>query len=421
MEKTRIGKEAIDLGFDFLVTDNYKYSVIKGQSKEPISPDFNLIFFDENTYVNSYTKGFWTPRELLGLTIVNAIKRNAKVVLVDFNFSGQSPVVVDNGQTIDDTSRYLAYLQTAAELARKNNASIVVPLPSGARSPKGYIEILSRYRDVFKAANFSGLRDSSSGLVRRFAWYSYNADYAPVLSANLLSYLLLRHDRDSAALKEAEAAVVGAESPASELSPELIDALRPENNSISTRIIFRILPREMVRRNYGTGPDLLRGVMWLPGQVNGPNMAEPDFGGKAVLIGSDYRDNGDYHDTAFGMMSGSFILANSVNTILTGSMAERPKLVNLALLIGIGLFACYAFAYIERFIPTTIFLAFAFLTPSLSAFFFNRYGIFLDVWIPVLAVNLVNFLVDRSALALTVATRVKTVGRLIPLIRSRPR
>ena len=212
IELTKPGQEAKDYGFDYLIKSNYVYNFKNNYLKDQISPDLQLVFLDENSYVNSYTKGYWTPRTDLGLTVLNSIKRGAKVVLIDFNFANEAPVTVYNDQIVDDSNKYIEYLQAAAELARQNKASILVPIIApGTRPPKGYFDLLTRYRDVFRPANFTALRDSQARLVRRFAWFEYGGDYAPVLSANLFSYLLLRYDASPGAQREAKAALVGAE------------------------------------------------------------------------------------------------------------------------------------------------------------------------------------------------------------------
>jgi CHASE2 domain-containing sensor protein len=394
-ELSRLGQETLDGAYDYLVRENYKKAVLAASDPSPMSPDLKLVFFETRDYKQSYTKGYWTPRDEVGLAILNSLKRGAKVILVDFSFAGEAPVVLAGEQPLDGTQKFLAFLSEAAELARVKKAVILAPVVS-VPPPKGYLELLARYRDVFRPANFEALRDGHDSKVRRLRWFSYSGDYAPILSAALSATLILTQKDEVAAVREAKGFLVGDQEQAKLLSPALAKALKPEEQKMSSRIIYRLLPRTVVAREFGSGPDISRGVVWRPRQIASANPAEPDFTGKIVLIGSDYQENGDFYQTAFGPLAGSYILANGLNMLLTEGMIKEAKWLNLLLLIFTGLFASILYARFSSFGPTVLFFGIAVVSPWLSSWAFNRYGFFLDVWLPALGVGGYNIIAEKA-------------------------
>jgi hypothetical protein len=385
-ELSRLGQETMDQAYDYLVRENFKYAVLAGSDPQPVSPDLRLVFFEAGDYKQSYTKGYWTPRDEVGLAVLNSLKRGARIVLVDFSFTGEVPVVMEGTEPRDGTRKFLEFLGEAAELARANKAVILVPAVSSS-PPQGYRELLDHYSDVFRLAAFEALRDGYDDHVRRLRWFSYSGDYAPVLSVGLYAALRLGQKDEAAAVREAKDLLVGAQDQAKLLLPALAKALRPERQKASSRLIYRLLPRALVTREFGSGPDLSKGVLWRPRQIASANVTEPDFKDKIVLIGSDYPENGDFHQTAFGPLPGLYILANSLNMVLTGHMIEEAKGLNWTLLILTGLLASVLYARFSPFFPTALFFGLALVSPWLSAWVFNRYGFVLDVWLPGLGVG----------------------------------
>jgi hypothetical protein len=396
-ELSRPGQEVLDQGYDYLVRANFEKAVLQGGEQNPVSSDMRLVLFDARTYQQSYTRGYWTPRDEVGLAVLNSLKRGAKIVLIDFNFTGEAPVVVQGELALDGTRKFLELLGEAAELARSKKSVILVPVVVGsAPPPKGYLELLARYRDVFRPANFEALRDKYDGQVRRLRWFSYSGEYAPILSAGLLTSLVFTQKDEARAVREAKGLLVGANIEPRLLDPVLAKALIPDRQSSSSRLIFRILPRAVVAREFGSGRDLSQGLVWLPRQVASLNLAEPDFTGKIVLIGSDYQENGDFHQTAFGPLAGSYILANGLNMILTGRLIDEARFLNLALLILAGFLASVLFARFAPFGPTMFFFGVGVVSPWLSSWVFNRYGFFLDVWLPALGIGGYNIISEYA-------------------------
>jgi CHASE2 domain-containing sensor protein len=391
LQYSRQGQEALDVAYDYLIRKNFQKAVLTDSEHNPVSPELKLVLFEDRDYKQSYTKGYWTPRDEVGLAILNSLKRGAKIVLVDFSFAGEAPMVMEGEQLFDGTKKFLASLTEAAELARAKKSVILVPAVSSP-PPKGYLELLARYRDVFQLASFEALHDEHDGKVRRLSWFSCSGDDAPILSAALTAALLLDQEYE-AAMREAKAFLVGDQSQAKLLSPALANALRPEEQKSSSRLIYRLLPRTVVAREFGSGPDISKGIVWRPQQIASANLAEPDFNGKIVLIGSDYQENCDYHQTAFGPLAGSYILANGINMVLTGRMIEEAKAVNLALLIFTGLLTSVLYARFSPYGLTSLFFLVSLSSPWLSAWAFNRYGVFLDVWLPALGVSVCNTIV----------------------------
>ena len=124
-EITQVGQKALDAGFDYLIKKNYEWAVLQKNEKNPISSNFSLVLFDERTYKRSYTKGYRTPRDTVGLTLLRTIQRCASVVILDFNFIDDAPVVLLNDEVIDGSKKFNEYFKLAAELARQKNLSLL--------------------------------------------------------------------------------------------------------------------------------------------------------------------------------------------------------------------------------------------------------------------------------------------------------
>ena len=399
-EKSQLGQRTLDKGYDYLVRRNFVHAVLERGEAEPLSPDLSLVIFDPGLYQRSYTKGLWTPRDEVGLAVLNALRRGAKVVLIDFNFQGEAPVVWQDGRAIDGNQKFLEYLGQAAELARANQAVILVPAPNPKKAPPGYLELLKRFGDVFPPADFEARRDKYDGQVRRLSWCGKSGDAAkcdirgdgPVLSAGLLSVLLIGQADKAAAVKEAQGLLDGEVDEPRLLPPALARAIKKGNQEVSSRLIFRYLPRGTIRElknePHRRG-DLDKGFIWWPGQLTGRNQ-EPDFSGKIVLIGSDYADNGDIHQTTFGSLAGSYILANGLNMMLTGRMLKENKGLNWTLLVLTGLVASFSYTRFTIYGTTSFFAGVGLVSLWLSAWTFNRWGFVVDVWLPALGPAVYN-------------------------------
>lgn len=396
MESGFTGRLLLDKALDFVVRRDYEYAVIKGHEAQPVSNKLDLVIFDRWTYETSYTHGYWTPRDEVGLTVLNALKRKAKVIVLDFDFARSSPVVWNRGRLIFGDGLYIRYLQQAAAEARQNQAVIITPLATERPVPAqlAYRNWAEANSDVVIPASFKALRSGLGPELRRFVWFDYDQHIAPVPSASLTSLIVANYsgtERD-AAIIEAKKRLIGL-TPDTDLLPDrLKESLRPGQQEPGSRLIYRILPRETVKREFGSGPDIVSKKVWRPSQVNNPNFDLPNFENKVVLIGSDYKHNSDYHQTAFGELPGSYILANSINMILNERISQESLVINWGFMILVGLLACWAFSALNYFGATVLFFVSSLGLRSVSAWIFFRYGLFFDVWLPFYSVGLVNTL-----------------------------
>ncbi len=244
--------------------------------------------------------------------------------------------------------------------------------------------------------NFKAERDSYDHHVRRFAWFEYNRDYAPVLSANLMASLCRQKDPQQSTRVQAEAKtyLVGETSATNLLPAPLAESLRQTRHNVSSRIFFRLLPRAVVAREFKGGDNALRGIVWNPAQVIDDRSAAPDFAGKVVPIGSDFEENGDYHDTAFGPVAGSYLLANSVNMVLAGNIPRENICLDILAMCCIGFLFCFLYACFRPVIVNCTIFAVSFLAPFIISVVFNRYGLVVDVWIPLLGIGIYNTIID---------------------------
>lgn len=397
-EMSKWGQEALDTGFDYLVRKNYEWAVLQNNDKEPVSPLFRFVLFDERTYRQSYTKGYWTPRDILGLTLLRTVQRGASVVLLDFSFREDAPVVLKDGVAVDGSAQFVDYLKETAELCRKTKTVVILPVLQGDPAKNGQLlRIFAQYPDVFRIASFKAERDSYDQHVRRFKWFEYSRDYAPILSANLMALLSLQKDPQKEYLfqTEAKAYLVGRTPDTALLQPQLAASLQQTSRKIGSRILFRILSRSVVSREYKEGSNALRGIVWNPAQIINEKAKNPDLTGKVVLIGSDFQENGDYHSTVFGDISGSYLLANTVNMVLTGNVAQENFFINLAVMLLIGFIFCFLYASFKPGIVNCTMIALSIFAPAICSIAFNKYGLFIDVWIPLVGIGVLNTIVSR--------------------------
>lgn len=397
-EMSKWGQEALDAGFDYLARKNYEWAVLQNNDKEPVSPLFRFVLFDERTYRQSYTKGYWTPRDIVGQTLLRTVQRGASVVLVDFSFREDAPIVLEDGVAVDGSAQFIDYLKETAELCRQKKTVVILPVLQGDPAKNGQLlRILAQYPDVFRIASFKAERDSYDQHVRRFKWFEYSRDYSPILSANLMALFSLEKDpqQEYRYQTEAKAYLVGATPDTALLQPQLAASLQQTRRKISSRMIFRILSRAVVSREYKQGSNALRGIVWSPAQIINANAKNPDLTGKVVLIGSDFQENGDYHSTVFGDISGSYLLANTVNMVLTGKIPQENIVINLAVMLLIGFIFCFLYASFKPGVVNSVMIVLSIFAPAICSIAFNKFGLFIDVWIPLVGVGLFNTIVFR--------------------------
>jgi hypothetical protein len=310
-------------------------------------------------------------------------------------------LVVVNGRAEDTNSTYLRYLEETARTARTTGAVIIVPTPDDSvRINQDYARLLRDNADVFIPGAFHATSDSYDSVVRRFPWIrrTEGETAGPVLSVGLLAALYHGHPVEKAEElgREAVALAAGEYTQDSNLPKYFTEAITPSAKKTSSRILFRILPFELVKKNFGRGNNWLlsEGILWAPELIRNEHGEGSDLKGKVVIIGSDFKRNDDSHTTAFGSMSGSYIVANTVNMFLKEMFIRESAVINTAVLVFLGIVFCIFYTVYPHIIVTFILTIATIVFSIASVAIFNRYGIFFNVWIPLLGLGLYNTISD---------------------------
>jgi CHASE2 domain-containing sensor protein len=422
---TGIGQQLLNETYDYLVRKDFQRS---GWQEEPISDTIRLIAFDREIYEKSFNKGLWTPRDLLGETILKAVRLGAKVVVVDISPHKPSPFYIEN-------QFFLIHLREAADLAEKTGAVILLPwVPAkpatGEYYTSQYEALLNEKKNVIQFGAASVFYNAMDLKVRHFRFYQrltrcpncrgeipLNAGKCPVceyphhagerktwdrekqrnrtraiLSLPVLAALCQWHEPEAGhrireqteALVNRSDAVIPVPSdgsvPAIQLHPQ-----HASEECLPARYKFRIASKETVTRYGGRkGYNPLAKILWTP-EILPDTLRE-----KTVIIGSVYDEPvGDVHSTALGRMPGLFLVANAVNLFLRGEQIHenRPLRIGLtALLILLSAFVFTRMPSVLAALSLTVLLL-LFNTP-VSIWLFTRYGLFLDFWIIIFGIGI---------------------------------
>ncbi|MDM8548955.1 CHASE2 domain-containing protein [Desulfobacterales bacterium HSG2] len=424
---TGIGQQLLNETYDYLMREDFQQS---GWQKEPISDAIRLIAFNKETYEKSPNKGLWTPRDLLGETILKAVRLGAKVVVVDISPHKPSPFYIEN-------QFFLIHLREAADLAEKTGAVILLPwVPAKPPTPGEYYTsqynaLLNEKKNVIQFGAASVFYNAMDLKVRHFRFYQrltrcpncrgeipLNAGKCPVceyphhtgeyktwdrekqrdrtraiLSLPVLAALYQWHGlKAGRRIREnIEAKVNRLDEmipvPSHDNSIPAIQ-LHPQNASgecLPARYKFRIASRETVTRYGGRkGYNPLAKILWTP------DILPDTLREKTVIIGSVYDEPvGDIHSTALGRMPGLFLVANAVNLFLRGEQIHE----NLPLKIGLIALLIILSALVFTRMPSVLaalsltVLLLLFNTP-VSIRLFTRYGLFLDFWIIIFGIGI---------------------------------
>lgn len=396
---TSIGQANLNQAYDFLVKKDFESAVDDKKKDELISDAIRIIAFDEKTYEESRTKGFWTPRDLLGKTIINAIKLGAKVVVVDFKLDKALPDCNITPKSLDENQIYLSMLEQAANLAEKEKAVIIVPWTGkkyDSEYSRYYYDLLDRKQHVIKKGSPFVFLNASDRKVRHFRFFKRIKDnkgddvifFMPIMAAIYHWYGLEKGDEKlNKAKSQIKAANFG--SHLCFLSPDkkksvCIFSQDPVKECLAARYKFRILPRKLAEELRIKDPLFFK-TRILPAELQ--DESKKIFHDKIVLIGSTYEDTDDMHITPIGDMPGVFLLANGLNIFLKGDQIHAPKLLNyLAMLAWIIIFA-FVYTYLpgkEETLIVTGLVGFALLLYiPLSVWMFTKWGAFTDFWFPV--------------------------------------
>jgi len=404
---TGIGQTLLNIVYDHLVREDFKDAIVKSrkQGKSPISDRIQIVAFDEKTYKTSASQGYWTPRELLGKSILRSVELGARVVVIDFTISRPAPLFCPDEKE-NENQKFLELLGKAAEIARQNDAVILLAKDEKLKNEnqsdyeQAFKKITDDYKDVIRWGSTAAFADPSSYYqVRHFQFYEYSEDKKDIfLSFQILAAVYLWHGRSEGdrIINETKDRILKGET---ELK---MDTKKPiylypqkDKECLPARYVFRIAPSEITaklfedeggiddpltryRRSLQLSPDLLPEI--------DPNKCE--FKDKAVLIGSTYSAMGDEHLTPLGKMSGVFLIAKGLNLFL--DELQLHEVVYLNRISGILTIILSSLVFI--WLPPNI--AFGFLAVllfvvnlMLSLQLLSTYGIFLDFLLPVVGIK----------------------------------
>jgi len=402
---TGLGQQILDETYDFLVKTDFRRAVIQGKDDTPVSDSIRLVLFDKDTYEKSPGQGFWTPREVLGKSVIRAVELGARVVLVDFRLDKAVPLYYADGAFVEENQLYLSLLRQAADLAEKNGAIIILPRPEkqpGAAKgyTRQYYELLDEKKAVIRQGNPGVFYSRTDRKVRHFHFYEMVKDQGrnrPILSMAILAAIYQWHG-----IEKANGIIAELERQADRFG-ELPDGISiPSDGTVSdirlyhqetdreclpARFKFRIAPRELIQEDYGGGFDPQIDIP--PSVLLSEYFDTQSIQGKTVLIGSAYKPMGDIHVTPVGDMPGIFLIANGMNLFLEGNQIYEHHGIRL-LTVGI-LIVLLALVFVHLspasagLVLTTIILL---LMTPVSIWLFSEYGMFLDLWIPVLGIGI---------------------------------
>lgn len=118
---------------------------------------------------------------------------------------------------------------------------------------------------------------------------------------------------------------------------------------------------------------------------NLPRMPLEPLSGKAVLIGNAHADSGDIRQTPVGSLPGMYVVANGINTIMTGRQpVHLPGWAHFLVEVLVIVVGAYAFLHLgsltAQMATSVLFLG---LLVPLSWFIFREWGLFFNFIIPV--------------------------------------
>ncbi|QTA87978.1 CHASE2 domain-containing protein [Desulfonema magnum] len=409
---TGIGQEMLNDTYDFLVKSDFRVAVVSGEEEEPVSDAIRMIELDAETYEASPGQGFWTPRELLGRTIIKSIALGAKVVVVDFALDKPVPLYYEDGAFVEENQRYLSLLREAVRLAKKQGTAIILPWKERIPNPKGYTrqyyELLDQESMVIKQGSPAVFFNTSDRKVRHLRFYKIAEDQNRVLlSLPILAALYQWHglEQGNKILAETEARLKkglgdGISIPSDGSADDIqLYHQDPSKECLPARLKFRIAPRE-VMTGYGNGEDLLIDMMLTPAMLLGGKFDEKIYQDKTVLIGSTYDEIRDIHVTPIGDMPGFFVIANGLNLFLRGNQVHKHSVLKYLIVAMLIVLLAIIFVHMPLALAALLLtIVFWFSDMLISLWIFSTWGLFLDFWFLIVAIWIFENIVGLCEIA----------------------
>jgi len=403
---TGIGQEMLNDTYDFLVKTDFRLTAVPSKARDAISDSIRLIAFDKESCEESPGQGFWTPRERLGKTIIKAIERGAKVVVVDFALDKPVPLYYADGAFMEENQLYLSLLREAVKLAEQKKAVILLPWTTRKPEPKGYTaqyyELMDTNRHVIRQGSPGVFFNTSDFKVRHLRFYEKDGDRV-LISLSVLAALYQWHgiEKGHEILEAAEARLMNTSEtvisiPSDGNVPDI--RLYPQDKSgecLPARLKFRIAPMDLVKAYApeGYNPLFSQRMVWTASDFL---ETEKLCRGKTVLIGPSYSEIGDTHITPIGKMPGVFVVANGVNLFLRGEQIQEYSLLKYGMIFLILVFAAFVFTRFDLALAALVLTGiFLILNMSLGIWIFSISGLFLDFWLIIAGIaileNVVGF------------------------------
>lgn len=404
---TGIGQKMLNDTYDFFVSMDFRLSSGSEKSRDAISDSIRIIAFDKESCEESPGQGFWTPRESLGKTIIRAIELGAKVVIVDFALDSPVPLYYKDGAFVEENQRYLSLLRKAVTLAEQKGAVILLPWKERKKEPKGYTaqyyELIDTNRHIIRQGSPGIFHNDSDFNVRHLRFYEKDGDRVMV-SLPILAAMYQWHgiekghkilEATETRLKNASGIVISI--PSDGNTPDI--RLYPQSSTrecLPARFKFRIAPRE-VYAEYDCVYDPLVKIMRNASDFLKSDLSEKMYKGKTVLIGPTYSEIGDTHITPVGKMPGVFVLANGVNLFLKGEQIREHPLLKYGMIVLILVLSAFSFA---RFPMEAAALGMTgllvFMNISVGIWIFSISGIFLDFWLIIAGIAILENIVGLA-------------------------
>ena len=111
--------------------------------------------------------------------------------------------------------------------------------------------------------------------------------------------------------------------------------------------------------------------------------------GQIVIIGQSFRESGDMHETPLGLIPGSVVIMNSIDSIIRYGLISPPNKAIILLLELISIvFVGYVYARWDSVLGTVICTTVILSIFAGGSFYLFRYGVWLDFALPLVGIQL---------------------------------
>ena len=390
LENTRWGENTLDKCFDLFVSWESKKAV-QVQNDVQKSPIL-FVDIDHETY-KEWGEPLITPRDKLAKILQILHEGEAKVIVLD--------ILLEGSDFIPDNDRKLLEVLEKIKLDPKNTTKIILPQRIG-------------FEGKLKGNLFDILfnKDHSAGDSRSEALYRATPSLSATSSDNVVRYWNLYEEfQDQEGKREiiwgypiitvllaVEGSLQGLDSFQRKLSGKErsnskdFEVLHLSNGKTIKlpydkahlylqRLRFLLIPEKsskgyLADKNGGNEGNVFQTVI----KYDELEFYKGFFKDRIIIVGNSSPDTGDMYRTPIGEMAGMYILANSIDTILTKEQpSPPPRWLGILIEIVVIILAAYIFLYftsllaqiIASLLILTVFGYFSYL-------YFLKTGVFLN-------------------------------------------